>query len=87
MTGEERDVPPVELTDAFGRAVTAGLWLRPSDADERSFEAICPVCGGTLMVSGKPWDPVAAARRLDAFTLLHHDHPDRDGTMETMEDE
>jgi hypothetical protein len=77
VTEEEREASFVELADAFERAADAGLRLRTSDTGGRSFEASCPVCAGTLMVSGSPWDPVAAARRLDAFMLLHHDHTER----------
>jgi hypothetical protein len=78
MTEEERD----ELTDALDRAVKARLRLRLSGGDERSFDLTCPVCGRILTVPARPWDPVLAARRLDVFTLLHHDHADRDGTVE-----
>jgi hypothetical protein len=76
MTDEEPEVPPVELTEALERAAMAGLQLRSIDG--KSIEATCPVCGARLTVSGKPWKPVLAARRLDAFALVHLDH---DGTV------
>jgi hypothetical protein len=83
MTDEgDRQPRSVELTNAFDRAIMAGLRLRQPDEGQRSFEVICPVCGATLMVSGKPWQPAMAARRLDAFALRHTDHDgtDHDGT-------
>jgi hypothetical protein len=74
----ERQPRSVDLTNAFDRAIMAGLRLRQPDEDERSFEVICPVCGATLVVSGTPWQPVMAARRLDAFAMRHADHDDTD---------
>jgi hypothetical protein len=81
VTGEEREVSPVDLAGAIGRAVRAGLRLRSSDRDEMWIEVSCPVCAAILTTAGQPWDPVPAVRRLEAFMSRHH-HGGQPGTGE-----
>src|SRR3982751_2557793 len=82
MTGERRETQPFALVGALDRVIVAGLRLRWLGGDEPWLEAVCPACAATMIVPGQPWDPVEAARRLDVFTLLHHNHVGRDSSLE-----
>lgn len=79
---EEREVSPADLTEALDGAVKAGLRLRLPDGYEIRLDVRCPSCAETLTTTGRPWDPVLAARRLERFVSGHRDHAGRHGTGE-----
>jgi hypothetical protein len=82
VTEEEREVSPVDLAGTLDEAVKAGLRLRLSDDHEIRLGVRCPGCAEALAMTGQPWDPVLAVRRLERFISSHRDHAGRHGTGE-----